>query len=420
MGIVVLIGLKKRNWNVGKRMCQVVVVTALLGCLAGIAEEQNTIWDQDGNLIRRPNGEGDYEVELVVDIEGVVSDYACEITVPEQKLTKEEEEAYLDAAIEEIEQSFPGSNESLEAIYNRAVIAEVYQNGKVQAEWFFDNYDVIDTSGNVLSQQLSQDGELVRADVELTCEDSYRNYSFFFRVLPEELDLSEKIVNKLNEELINNGNLEGKSALEIPDTVENYKLYWQENKDQMPEKMLFLGILAAGLIPVLEKSRKQEEQKKRELLLQMEYPDMVSKLTLLLGAGMTLLTAWRRIATDYSDKRKKNTCEKMPVYEEMVITCREIESGIGEAKAYIRFGERCGLRRYRKFSSLIVQNLKKGSMGLNNLLSAEAEDAFEERKSLAKKLGEEAGTKLLLPMMLMLGLVIMVIMIPAIMSFGLG
>lgn len=420
MGIVVLIGLKKRNWNVGKRMCQVVVVTALLGCLAGIAEEQNTIWDQDGNLIRRPNGEGDYEVELVVDIEGVVSDYACEITVPEQKLTKEEEEAYLDAAIEEIEQSFPGSNESLEAIYNRAVIAEVYQNGKVQAEWFFDNYDVIDTSGNVLSQQLSQDGELVRADVELTCEDSYRNYSFFFRVLPEELDLSEKIVNKLNEELINNGNLEGKSALEIPDTVENYKLYWQENKDQMPEKMLFLGILAAGLIPVLEKSRKQEEQKKRELLLQMEYPDMVSKLTLLLGAGMTLLTAWRRIATDYSDKRKKNTCEKMPVYEEMVITCREIESGIGEAKAYIRFGERCGLRRYRKFSSLIVQNLKKGSMGLNNLLSAEAEDAFEERKSLAKKLGEEAGTKLLLPMILMLGLVIMVIMIPAIMSFGLG
>lgn len=54
------------------------------------------------------------------------------------------------------------------------------------------------------------------------------------------------------------------------------------------------------------------------------------------------------------------------------------------------------------------------------LLEQEAEEAFEERKNSAKKLGEEAGTKLLFPMLLMLGIVIAIIMVPALLSFQIG
>ncbi len=419
MGIFMLIGTRKRSRGIKRKMCQIIVIAAALGCLAGIFGSQNAMLDEKGNFIRRSNGEGDYDAEILLNIEGVVSDYTYEITVPEQKLKREEEEAYLEAAVQEIDETFPGDNESVETIRNKVVISDTYQEGKVQAEWWFDNYDVVDTSGKVISNKLPPEGELVRADVELTCEDSYQCYTFFFRVLPIKLNLTEEMIEKLNEELIKDGTKEGKTALEIPEKIENYTVSWKEKSGQIPEKVLCLGILTAIFLPLLERSKKQEEQKKRELLLQMEYPDMVSKLTLLLGAGMTLLGAWKRITTDYSDKRKKNARERMPVYEEMIVACREIESGMGEANAYIRFGERCGLRRYRKFSSLIVQNLKKGSVGLNGLLTAEVEDAFEERKSLAKKLGEEAGTKLLLPMMLMLGIVMVVIMVPAIISFQL-
>lgn len=48
------------------------------------------------------------------------------------------------------------------------------------------------------------------------------------------------------------------------------------------------------------------------------------------------------------------------------------------------------------------QNLRKGTKGLSELLKLESIQAFEERKARAKRLGEEAGTKLLLPMFLML------------------
>ena len=49
------------------------------------------------------------------------------------------------------------------------------------------------------------------------------------------------------------------------------------------------------------------------------------------------------------------------------------------------------------------------------LLEQEVSDAFEERKNLAKKSGEEAGTKMLFPMM-MFGIIIVIIMVPAFLS----
>ena len=45
---------------------------------------------------------------------------------------------------------------------------------------------------------------------------------------------------------------------------------------------------------------------------------------------------------------------------------------------------------------------------------------MEERRNLAKKLGEQAGTKLLFPMMLMLLVVMVILMVPAMMSFSMG
>ena len=52
-------------------------------------------------------------------------------------------------------------------------------------------------------------------------------------------------------------------------------------------------------------------------------------------------------------------------------------------------------------------------------LEKEACEAFEQRKAYAKKLGEEASTKMLMPMMIMLAIVMAVIMVPAAFSLNL-
>lgn len=65
---------------------------------------------------------------------------------------------------------------------------------------------------------------------------------------------------------------------------------------------------------------------------------------------------------------------------------------------------------------MLSQNLRKGTRGLTELLEREAEDAFEQRKNLAKKAGEEAGTKLMIPLFLMLIIVFAIVIVPAFFS----
>jgi hypothetical protein len=70
-----------------------------------------------------------------------------------------------------------------------------------------------------------------------------------------------------------------------------------------------------------------------------------------------------------------------------------------------------------KLASLLEQNRKTGLKNLRYLLEEEVAAAFEERKNIAKRLGEEAGTKLLLPLFLMLGIVMVMVVAPAFLSF---
>ena len=106
------------------------------------------------------------------------------------------------------------------------------------------------------------------------------------------------------------------------------------------------------------------------------------------------------------------------MYEEMLYSCYEMQCGVSESSAYERFGKRCGLQPYTKLIGLLSQSMRKGNMALLSDLQKEAEDAQEIRRSVARKKGEEAGTKLLIPMIMMLAIVMVLVMFPAFFSFS--
>jgi pilus assembly protein TadC len=162
---------------------------------------------------------------------------------------------------------------------------------------------------------------------------------------------------------------------------------------------------------VMQEERLRRELTQRQKELRADYPEFVEHFVLLIGAGLNVKGAWERIAGDYRQTKRQE--KKQYVYEEMLISVYEMENGMSEARAYELFGKRTGLLQYMKFCTLIVQNLKKGSDDLLHILEYEVADAFRERKESAKALGEEAGTKLLLPMMLMLVIVFVLILYAA-------
>lgn len=156
----------------------------------------------------------------------------------------------------------------------------------------------------------------------------------------------------------------------------------------------------------------EKQRKKRENSLLMDYSEILSRFAVLTGAGYTIRQAWRKMVVDHEGKPPR------PVYEEMRVALNRMNTGISELQSYGEFGRRCGLRCYLRFVSLLENNLNTGGKNLRNLLEREVETAFEQRKDLAKRLGEEASAKLLLPLFLMLGVVMVMIVAPAFLTLG--
>ena len=406
-------------WEQKKKLFLAVMGVLLLTAVVWWSERKEPVLSSEGSLIRQENGQGEYEAEVIVEIDKE-RETEIVVVVPQQRLTQEEEESLLSGAIAEIEAEFAGENASLESIRDKVVTRNTYQDGKVSAEWEYSNHRLITDAGVIAEDAMTEDSELVEAKVYLTCEDSNLIYDFYFMVYRQEKSEEELFYEKLNQLISESGEEEGAEFLWLPTNLEGHTLVWKNKKSSLPIQVFSLGMIVVLLLPALEAEKAKEERKRREELLTRAYPDLVNKLALLMGAGMTLQGAWRQITAKYAKDSKERLSASGVVYEEMLITQREIESGKGEMKAYEAFGERCGLPKYRKLSSYLVQNMKKGNRGLCELLEREAEEAFAERKSMAQQYGEEMGTKLLLPMMLMLGIVVFVIMVPAVLSFQSG
>ena len=200
----------------------------------------------------------------------------------------------------------------------------------------------------------------------------------------------------------------------LPDQWDGQKLIWQKSGDQTGSLLASLAFFAAFVVMLKKAKEQQEEMAKRAEQLLMDYPSLIMKFTLLIQAGMTVRRAFQKISSDYLRNCPK---EGRYAYEAVTTTCHEMDSGVAELEAYRRFGERCGQMKYKTFSTILIQNLQKGGHRMADLLEKEALEAWDERKRKARVMGETAATKLLVPMIMMLAVVMAIIMIPAFLSF---
>lgn len=138
----------------------------------------------------------------------------------------------------------------------------------------------------------------------------------------------------------------------------------------------------------------------REDAMMREFPNVVSNLALLINSGMDTFSAWENIAQNGEGI----------IYEEMRKTIADMKTqGTSEMQAYINFGTRCAIPRITKFISMMVQNIKKGSDDLISFLMYESSSCWSEKKNRAKIQGEKAGSKLMIPIfMIMVGILILI------------
>ena len=170
----------------------------------------------------------------------------------------------------------------------------------------------------------------------------------------------------------------------------------------------FFGLFAAGIAYYYADSKITDIIEDREVTITRDFPDMVSKMALLINAGMITREAWEEISL---------TGEGV-LYEEMKTTTLEMQNGVSEIDAYIAFGNRCGVQFVKKFISMLVQNLSKGNKELVDFLKNESATCWEEKKHLVRRQGEAAANKLMIPLgMILIGIFVM-ILVPIVSKMG--
>ena len=168
-----------------------------------------------------------------------------------------------------------------------------------------------------------------------------------------------------------------------------------------PMAVLF-GIVLAGLfVWYLSETFKDKLTARREKILS-DFPQVLSKLTLLVNSGMLLRDAWNLTAEQGNSV----------LFEEMRQTALQMANGVPESTAYSEFAERCGVKEIRKFSSMIIQGLEKGGSDLTKFLKDMSEEMWMEKKNLVKQKGEKANAKLLIPTTIIFIGILLMIMAP--------
>ena len=175
------------------------------------------------------------------------------------------------------------------------------------------------------------------------------------------------------------------------------------------EIMILVILIGFGALAYYYVSTIPEETvKKRTGAILDEFADVVSKLALLVNAGMILREAWEMIA--YSSEGE--------LYDEMRLVCENINNGMSEIDAYTEFGTRCTAPEIKKFTSTIIQGVVKGNKELVEMIKMQSREMWNSKQHRVRQQGEKAASKLLIPTCIMFVGVLIMIIVPIFANLG--
>ena len=400
-----------------KEMAETAEVTKESGTTAALAKETE-----------EPEKEADAAIEQGGEETEKKKDFGTyTVTVHARRLTRPEAEKQAGNILKRFPDCLLGDNADADDIRQPLKMPAAEELFPFAADWESSRYAVLDTDGSIFNSEYADDrAEKADLTLILTYGDwrFEKKMSFTVRapVRDEETRFRGEIENTLKE-------AEKKSSedniFSLPSEADGTALVWKEQIEDVSSGILLMGMLICACAWYMMDRRIHERTIERSRQLAIDYPQLISRIVLYLGAGMSVRNVFYKCASEYRSQQEAESKRKAGkkqniryLYEEILLVCNELDSGVAEAEAYMHFGRRCHSRQYTKLCSLLVQNLRRGNDTLLAVLQEEAQSSFEERKNLARELGEEAGTKLLLPMMIMLGVTMLIIIVPAYFSFS--
>lgn len=403
---------KKKRWMIG---LIVVGIVSALYVHGGSQKEKRLL---DGNLlVRNVWDAGNYQVDL--NVKTKEWDHSFSYLVKEKAYTREEAEQLYRKFAGELPSLICGGNQTLQEVTEDLKLANAYKDYPFMVSWSSTDQDRVSSRGKVNRKGLEDEGQWVTLHALVREVDTGLEQELTLKVFlaPEKLSEEELFFRRVEESVISMDKVSAqKEIVTLPVSVEGKELTWKETKQDHSIFILLLFGAASLFVGRAMDHDLQKADRKRLKELQKEYPEFAGRLRLYLCAGMTARNAFGRVAQDYAERTGKK--KRLFLESEMKIACNQLSNGLPEAQVYQEWGARCGEMRYRRLGFLLSVQLKQGNDRLLQLLEQEADVAREDQRNQARKEGEEAGTKLLFPMILLLIMVMLLVLLPAYVDFG--
>ena len=395
-----------------KKQRLIIIIASLISILCIIA---GIIYDSgltrvELTTITRPKPYEEAEnISFGVEVDGIKPDkeltYEGQIGV--KKLEEVKIDEYLHNTLDTLEANMYREGEGKERVLTGLNIPVRLENNPVDISFSTDEGGILLDNGDLNFEMIK---EKQPATLKLTASYGEREMSrsLVITVYPRTLTEEEKVKLAVKEKL-DSAFADGENeTITLPAEVDGKRVRAYFPKEEITGNLVGFVLATIICLFVVFNENNKRKIKDREEELKNGYTEFVGRFVILLGAGLNIPAIWRKLETGFASN--------ISLTEEIRLTLWEVGNGKTEREAYENFGKRIGGTQYAKFVSVINQSLKLGQGQLLSRLEAESEAAMFERRNKAKVMGEVADTKMLMPMMLQLVLIMLIIMVPALLA----
>lgn len=174
----------------------------------------------------------------------------------------------------------------------------------------------------------------------------------------------------------------------------------------MPMAVGFGGPALYGYVPydnLRSKARKRQEE------INQSFPNAISKIALLVTAGMNITRAIEETAASGDSL----------IYQELRVAIKEMNQAATIQGAFTRLQCRCNNKYLDKMVTIVTKSYVSGNANLAEDLKAVNDECWLDKKHDARRMGEAVQNKLFIPTMLMFIGILVVIVVPAMSGFSL-
>lgn len=204
--------------------------------------------------------------------------------------------------------------------------------------------------------------------------------------------------------------------VKLPDSLASgEKISWEVEDKSGSNGIAIMAVTVLTAFCIYKKRFSMLEQQRRlqrESVMR-QLPEFVNRLVLLLNAGLVLTSAFEKSVEESFVEDSKGDDYFYGKLREIYVLCTTTNASMHVE--FRKMAKESGIRELMRVSNIISDNIRKG-VELTGKLQAESELLWISRKKSCEEKGRLAETKLTLPLMIFLMVLIIITVAPALME----